>query len=501
MPVDTPRQDYLDTKPVWRRLRDTYNGRDAVLKAGAIYVPDLKGLESGANKNYRARGNFYNCVKRTVHGLTGLLYQKAPEVEFPKSEADFLTDVTLTNITFEMFAVEAGREAMLMGRFGILVDMPTEGSEYNRPYLCSYKAEDIVNWRTERINGDTILQKVVLREKVEVVDPKDEFKIDTVDQYRVCEVVNQIYTQKLYRYQAKEGSTGKEWVQYGETLTPVRRGTTLNFIPFVFMGAQHATAEITDPPLTDLADVNLAHWRNSVDYEYGLHLVALPTPWIAGGKNSSSDGQMKIGPSTVWELELQGSAGMLEFSGAGLKSIVDAMQEKKKQMAVIGARMLEDVPIVDETATAVVIRRSGENANLRTVANAVEQALTFVLQIVVWWQTPTLNTPNDAPASVELNKEFFNVKISASDVTAALAALQDGSMSFETWWNLLTTGGWGREGVDAKEEKAEIKKDLLERPAPAPTPSPTPELKLPTTKKKTVKDATGKVKYEIEETE
>lgn len=500
MPVDTPRQDYLDTKPVWRRLRDTYNGRDAVLKAGNIYVPDLKGLEAGQNKNYRARGNFYNCVKRTVHGLTGLLYQKAPEVEFPKSEAEFLTDVTLTNITFEMFAVEAGREAMLMGRFGILVDMPAEGSTYNRPYLCSYKAEDIVNWRTERINGDQVLQMVVLREKVEVVDPKDEFKITAVDQYRVCEVANQVYTQKLYRYQDKVGSIGKEWTQFGATLIPVRRGASLDFIPFVFTGAQHATAELADPPLTDLADVNLGHWRNSVDYEYGLHLVALPTPWVSGAKNASQDGPMKIGPSVVWELELQGSAGMLEFSGAGLDAIVAAMDEKKKQMAVIGARMLEDVPIVDETATAVVIRRSGENASLRTVANAVEQALTFVLQIVVWWQT-TVDSPNDADAWVELNKEFFDVKISASDVTAALGALQAGEMSFETWWNLLTTGGWGREGINATAEKEAIKKDQAEKPQPEPTPSTVPVTKPPTTKKKTVKDSTGKVKYEIEETE
>ena len=497
MAADAKRKDYQDATPQWTRLRDTYDGRDAVLARGNVYVPDLRGLDDPGNANYRKRGNFYNCVKRTVHGLVGAIFQKDAKIVFPATMASFLTDVTLTNVTFGMFAVETGRETMLMGRYGVLVDMPSVEDPGNRPYLCPYKAEEIVNWRTVLQAGDEILSMVVLCEHVEEVDPKDEFKIICTEQYRVCELKNGVYIQRLFRQHTN--ATTRDWVQYGPTIEPKRRGEPLNFIPFVFVGATHSTPNIVKPPLLDLADINLAHWRNSVDYEYGLHLVALPTPWAAGVKNSSSDGTMKIGPSVIWELELQGSAGMLEFSGAGLDSILEAMNEKKKEMAVIGARMLEDVPVVDETATAVQIRRSGEGASLHSIADAVEQALTFVLQIVVWWQS-TVDVPTEAPAKVELNKEFFNVKISAGEVTAALGALQADEISFETWWNLLSTGGWARDGVAPEDELKLIAKRIAARPPEPVAPLPEPVKPAPT-KKRTVKDSTGKVKYEIEETQ
>lgn len=471
MPVDSRRKDYDDVMPKWRRLRDCYKGRDAVLKAGELYVPALPGVEVAGNVAYRERGNFYNAVKRTIHGLVGVIFQKAPEVVMPENLKVFLDDVTMTNITFEMFAVDAGQEAMLMGRFGVLVDMAAIESPTNRPYLCSYKAEDIINWRTTRVGGDEILTMIVLRESVDVPKEKDPFTADCVTQYRVCELLNDIYVQQLWR---EPTYNSKEFATYGPPLIPTRRGVPLNFIPFVFMGSSHATAEVDDPPLADLADVNLGHWRNSVDYEYGLHLVALPTPWVSGSKSpGGSTEKMKIGPSVVWELDIQGSAGMLEFTGEGLKSLVAAMDEKKKQMAVLGARLLEDVPNVDETATAVTLRRGGEHASLRTVANALEQAMTMLLQIVVWWQT-AIDAPLDADAEVELNKEYFSVKISSQDVTAALASLQAGEISFETWWNLLTTGGWGREGVDATTEQDAIALDKSKKPEPVVVVPPMP---------------------------
>jgi len=455
-------------RPKWSRLRDCFSGRDAVLNAGSKYVPDLKGLDIAGNTAYRQRGNFYNAVKRTVQGLTGVIFQKAPEVKMPEPLKSFLDDVTSTNVTFEMFSFDAGQEAMLMGRMGVLIDMAAIEAPTNRPYLCSYLAESIINWRTVPYGGEDILTLLILREVTDETDEKDSFVNKRIEQYRECRMLGGIYSQQLWRESDIRGR--KEWVPYGAPIIPTRRGDPLTFIPFVFIGSQHATTELDEPPLTDLADTCLAHWRNSVDHEYGLHLTALPTPWVSGAKGPQDGSPLPIGPSKVWELELQGQAGMLEFTGAGLKALAEAMAEKKKQMAVIGARMLEDVPNVDETATAVRLRRSGENASLRTVANAMEQAFTMILQTVVWWQT-SVDHPRDAIAEVGLNKEYANVRITAPEVQAALQAVKEGKMSFETWWNLLTTGGWGREGIDAEAEKKEIDKDTPE-PVPAPLPAP-----------------------------
>ncbi|KKL53762.1 hypothetical protein LCGC14_2272220, partial [marine sediment metagenome] len=405
------------------------------------------------NTSYRERGNFYNAVARTVQGMNGMIYQTPPKVEMPDAFSDYLLDVTLSNVPFETFAMETGKEIFLTGRYGILVDMPEETAEDNRPYLVGYKAEQITNWRSVRRGGDEVLSMVVLLEKVEVTDPKDTFSVGLVEQFRVVmlnsegQCIRQLWRQK--------DNKTKEWIQFGEDIVLMRRGEALDFVPFIFMGALSPTPELKNPPLIDLADVNLAHWRNSVDHEYGLHLVALPTPWISGAKGQPEGTTMKIGPSVVWELEVQGKAGMLEFTGKGLESLASAMDEKKKQMATLGARLLEDQPGTQETASGVRLRHSAETASVRTIAQSQEQGFIQSLQIVVWW-AGTDAKPKDAGVNVELNKEYLNVKASPEEVRVALTALQAGEMSFETWYHFLEVGGWTREGVTVEDERLAI---------------------------------------------
>jgi len=486
MAVNYERDDYKAFTTFWERMRHCHGGRDAVLKAGPLYVPDLPGVvDANANVAYRKRGNFYNATQRTVQGLTGAIFQKPPEVKIPDAQKPYLQDITLSGITFEMFAVDAGREVMLLGRYGILVDMAVEGAIDNRPYAVGYRAEQIVNWKTARFQGDEELTMVVLKEEAETPDTKDPFECKRVCQYRVMMLLDGICVRQLWR---EKEPGNNEWVTYESAVVLQRRGEPLDFIPFVFIGTTHATSELEKPPLLDLADVNLAHWRNSVDYEYGLHLVALPTPWVSGAKGSGdANAPLRMGPSVVWELDMNGAAGMLEFSGEGLRAIKEAMTDKEKQMASLGARLLEE-PVARDTATAVIIRHSGENASLRSIAGSIEQAFTQALQMMVWWDS-TVEEPVDSETSVELNKAYMDMKASAQDIQAALAALQADEISFETWYDILVKGGWAREGVSAEEELEDIQEriDRTKSNEPPPPPPPVP----PTPVKNIVRDSSG----------
>jgi hypothetical protein len=443
---------------------------------------------------YRYRGNFYNATQRTVQGLTGAIFQKPPEVKFPEAYKEYLDDITLGSVNFEMFANEAGREVMTTGRFGVLVDMQPEGTvASSRPYCVGYIAEDIINWRTECRGGDEVLTLVVVKELKDVPSVDDPYVATAKAQYRSLEIINDECVTTVWVQDPKDPSL----FTATEVMRPSRRGIPLDFIPFVFIGTTHATPDLTRPPLLDLADINLGHWRNSVDHEYGLHLVALPTPWVAGSKGAGGDVPMKIGPSVVWELTLTGSAGMLEFSGKGLEAIVTAMESKQAQMATLGARLLE-TPGINETATAVLIRHSGDNATLRTIAGAIEQAFTTVLQTVLWW-VGTAEAPSDLEeeVEVELNKDYVNVRASPQEIQAALASLQEGKISYATWWNLIQTGGWGREGIDADAEQTAIEADKAKAKAAEPTPAvPQPVAPTPP-KRRTVLNPDGTTKLTI----
>lgn len=460
MPVNTPRPEYLNAASIWKRLRDCFGGRDKIIGAGTLYTPALPGADLAGNNAYLLRGNWFGALRRTVIGLTGGIFQKDPIIDVPKNMKQWMKDVTLTGTPMETFTLIGTEEVLLMARYGVLIDMAEEYGE-NRPYVIGFRTENIVNWDTTQVAGDQILTLLVLRESIRIQSKDDPFAFDAQTQFRECRLVlpgpdnpegKPIYVQQLWRQEDQS----KEWLRYGPEKVALRRGEPLNFIPFVFLGTTQSSPQLSEPPLLDLADINLAHWRNSCDHEQGLHIVAAPTPFVSGMKRGDGDNsQIAIGPSTVWMLDKDGKAGMVEFTGAGLKALVEAMNVKQKQMAVVGAKLLEEQPTTADTATAMLTRHAGEHATLRTVASAVEQGFTRVLQIMGWW-TGLEERPMDVPAIIALNKAFITVKAKPEEIKVALLALQGDEISFATFWEIMVEGGWAREGITAEEERQEI---------------------------------------------
>ncbi|HTY71460.1 MAG TPA: DUF4055 domain-containing protein, partial [Actinomycetes bacterium] len=248
------------------------------------------------------------------------------------------------------------------------------------------------------------------------------------------------------------------------------------------VGPTAVSDKVEKPPLVDLADLNLSHYRTMADLEHGRHFVALPTPWLAGVPAAEkSDTSIALGAETVLILNQGGQCGMLEFSGAGLRALEKADDDKRSMMAALGARLLESPGKSSrETATSVEMRHAGEHATLRTIAQSCEQALTQVLRTHAWWAGEGGDLPNDFDSDevkFELNKDFFSAKMDAPTLTAWVQALQAEAISYDTFWAAMTDGGLARP-VSAEEELAQIHKQAAAAPgaqmpnAPAPLGAP-----------------------------
>lgn len=459
MPVNTEHDSYNDMADRWKRCRDVASGSDAVKAEGVKYLPKPAGMDEQDYLAYRMRAVVFDAFPRTVEALAGAIFQKAVAVKAPSLIAGDLDDITLSGESLEMLALSACREVLEVGRCGILVEMAAEVAK--RPYWVLWRTEDIVSWRTERRSGDEVLTRVVLREQVEELDDKDEFELVRTVRYRVLSlgaVANEagettgevIYFQDIWE---KKSDTTSEWVLV-KTIIPERRGEPLNFIPFVFVNASSVTTAVERPPLVGLADMVLSHYRSSADREHSLYWVSMPTPWVSGAKG---DGQMKIGSSVAWDLEDGGKAGMLEHSGQGIGAIKDAMEEKKALMAILGARVLESQSMRNETATAVMMRHGGEHASLRTISRVLDRALTWTLRVHAWW-SGTGNAVGDVETTVQTNKDFVNVRMSAEDLRGLMLLWQSDGISFETLQYNLERGELSRPGVGAQEELAAIRR-------------------------------------------
>lgn len=469
--VSTPHAVYKSLEDQWERCRDVSAGSDDVKFKKTKYLPALDSHKENKPEKYveyLMRALFYGATGRTIQGLSGAIFQKAPSVVIPNKQAqEDAKDITLTGEPLEAFALRATQEYLTVGRYGILVDMATGEATKPRPYWVGYAAEDIINWRFDKQGGDQELTMVVLREYEDEAEPADEFDIAQIEQFRVLRLTNGVYTQQIYKAEKSPLGNKMKWIG-GPVVTPQRRGKALDFIPFALPWV------VGKPPLLDLVDVNLAHYRGTADLKHGLHFTALPTPWVSG-VIGSGDKPLSIGSGTAWSLDKDGKAGMLEFTGKGLAAIRTDLQDMQKMMATLGARLLEEAPHYAETALSVSMRHSSDYATLRTIAQVVEQQLSFAMQIHCWWLDSEELVAN-VKAKVELNKVFFDQSVSADELRALLMALQARTISFKTFYARLSNTGWTREGVDSDEELKDIASqpsDIAVKPTPAGGPAAT----------------------------
>lgn len=493
MPVNSPNSQYARFVSQWIRCRDCYEGEDAVKAKGTTYLPMLEGMRATESigigvdpvtltpeqlsaikltpyTGYVKRAMFYPATSRTVLGLIGLLFGKPPT---PPTVADAITkqfsDVTLSGQSLHGFAIDMAREILTTGRVGVMVDyaaQPLTPFE-NRPYWLLYRAEDIINWATERIGGRMMLTRVVLQEFFEEPTPGDEFTPQLATRYRVLRLVGGAdalqYTVQVYTENPEKRG---DYVP-GPVTIPLRRGAPLDFIPFQFCGASTLSPDPEHPPLVDLVDVNLSHYRTSADREHGAHFTALPTPWIKGHTLQPGE-TLGVGSGTAWIFPNENaSAGMLEFSGAGLGELRAIMEEKRLLMATLGARMLETQKNVQEAAETVAMRHAGEGSALGIMSDKLGEALTNVVAWHLWWNGQERNTITD-DTRVTLNPEMLE-QLTAEEINTLVSTWQAGAISKKTLYYNLQWGEWTRPDVDFEQEQEDI--DAEEPPEPEPDPA------------------------------
>jgi len=480
MPVNSTHPDFDTAFPAWSRARVVIAGEDAIKRAGIRYLRRLEEQTDDEYEAYKSRAAFFNATARTADGFVGMIFRRAPFTRLPdesasvgKALARFAHDVDMLGTTLFGYAKNVVTEVISVGRSGTLVDW--EGEVEDRAYLSSYAAENILNWRVERVNGRNVVTLVVLREEVERqrIEPgmlkseSDEFEDDSVEQIRVLKLVKSPKTKaqgKRLAYECvveiwRRGESGNRRTGRGnwkliETRSPLRRGKPLPSLPFVFHGPRHSRPAVDKLPLGDIIAVNLDHFRLDADYKHGIHFTALPTAWVSGFDKNAT---LRIGSSTAWVTETPGAtAGFLEFTGQGLTTFERAMDRDERLMAVLGSRLLAEQKKVGETADAIELRQSGENSILSTISLSVGESLTQVLRWACWWNS-TEETPEligDDQVVLTLNTDFSTKGMTSDELQAVVAAWQAGAVSRETMQEIFRKGEILPDGLSVQDTGA-----------------------------------------------
>ena len=484
--------DYKAAAPLWRKVRDCIEGEDKIKHERERYLPmltsqresgDIYALES--YNNYLLRASFYGAASRTQAGLVGAVMRRPPTIEgVPDAQMQQLEDNAGPNYEgLQALVMQQLSEAVSVGRYGLLVERGEDATL--PPYLCMFKAEDIVFWHCKDIGGRKVPTVVTIRQTYEVPKQGDLIGNETElrEQFLILRLgfvsdheyaqramggealasapaSEMVYWQEYWRASAKKGSGVRSGqLELCEVKVPTKNGGRYwSEIPMDIVNAVGGVSvDIETAPMLGLCNVMLSHYRGSADLEWGRHMTAIPQPWVSGFQLEEG-AKLMVGCGYAWASPEPGAnAQYLEFSGAGLGHIREGLKDKEQQMAVLGARMLEEQPATAEAMGTVRLRQAGERSVLSTIAENVSEATTRAIQRWMAWQFPAYDdTATAQQIRYSLVADFDASRMDPGELATLTQSLQAGTISWETYAFNLRRGEMLPPGVSDDDERERI---------------------------------------------
>jgi len=227
-------------------------------------------------------------------------------------------------------------------------------------------------------------------------------------------------------------------------------GSTWDIIPFEFIGSVNNDETSDKAPLYDIAEINVAHYRNSADYEESCFIVGQPTPVISGLTQQWVDdnfgGGIELGSRSGLLLPLDANASLLQAAPNQMPE--RGMELKEVQMVKIGTRMIQESSGA-ETAEAAKIRFAGQNSKLGSLIVNVEEAFRKSLT----WLGEFMGGEGDIVLNI--NKEFYDATIDPQMIAQTMMLQDRGVIGMSDVRYLLRRGNL----LDSERTDEEIEAD------------------------------------------
>lgn len=486
--IDYSRPEVRALMPKWQKIRHCIDGQDAIKSKKELYLPRPnptdKSKENLARYDaYLKRAVFYNVVDNTVRGLTGQVFAADPIFSAGDSEtagdgddaaeksplAPVIADADGAGVSLMQLAKKSLSEALAFGRCGIMVDFPLAPMDVDgvpraftasevqagaaRPTIMQYGPEQVINWRTRLVDMKSILSLVVISRDFIKMDDGFELQMDV--EWRVLRLDAQnLYVLEVWRKNDDPQTKFTEpFVLFQSVMPTDSTGQRLAFIPFSFIGSLNNNELPDKPPMYDMVELNLAHFRNSADYEDSCYMVGQPTPVFAG--------VTKDWVTEVWKGQVQlGSRGGVPLPAGGTAELLcaventmikEAMDTKERQMVALGAQLVQDKQ-VERTLGEAQMEAATVSSTLVQCAKNVACVMTNALK----WAS-LFYGPEDETIDYQLSTDFAISKMDPLERTAAVADFQAGLLSWTEVRYAYRQSGLAY--LDDKKAKEEIEQD------------------------------------------
>ena len=462
--------------PEWTLINDCIKGQKQVKSKRELYLPKPSGdldpeYAETRYKAYLTRALFYNGTGRTADGLVGQVFGKDPDIALPPELQPYEADIDGYGTSITQQSKLTLKQNVSIGHGGLLVDYPKADKVVTladvrqgkyRPRILNIDADRIINWRIVNIGGESKLEMLVLQE--EIVTSDDGFEMETEPrwrEYRLRQDNGGLYV-TVTVWKENNGDSGSNKEQFVIESGPDRviaGGKNLDTIPFVFFGALNNEPTIDKPPMLDLANLNIGHYRNSADYEESVFIVGQPTPVFTGLTQDWVDNNIKgkvvLGSRAAIGLPENSTAELLQANPNSMP--YEGMKQKEDQMKSIGAKLIEP-GFTKTTATQVLVDASSESSILTTATENVSVAYETALKFFILF----LGGSPEQEIVFQLNTDYDVDRMDAQERAQLILEWQSGAITWDEMREALRLAGVATE--DNEEAKKVIARELEDIP-------------------------------------
>lgn len=409
MAVSDLHPDYVLHSPEWARTEAAAIGSPALRKNPMLFLPEAYANDDPERyKSFISKAYYVNLTGRTEQVLQGMVFRKPATFEVPTKMHPMLEDMDGNGEHIDQISKNALIQRLRKNRFVFLADYPTRQSGLTekqerdlnlRPFVSCYTAEAVINWRWGSVGGRKRLVMVALLERKNISD--DEFGHQYENQYRVLRLTDGIYTQQIY------GKDGNAVAPEMPVLQAKKK--PFNHIPI------HGIRTLETAAMQPIAEINLAHYRNTASLEDMVSVIGSPGLAIDVGETSMADwkehnsSEVKVGNRNA----LITKGGGASFFQAEERPLIRTVRDDKMaELAAIGASIVTRGGQT-ETAEAARIRAGSETSQLSNEVGDLSEDLEGLLQDMARFEGQ-----DPDKVKYKLNTDFFEAGLTAVDLNA-----------------------------------------------------------------------------------
>ncbi|WP_038342151.1 DUF4055 domain-containing protein [Acinetobacter sp. A47] len=451
--------EYVKNELLWQTADDVCDGEDAVKAKKTKYLP-MPNAHDKSTKNklaydaYLTRAVFYGATAVTLNSLVGASFSTDPSFKFPDELSYLERNANGAGMSAYQLSQTGIRLLLKNYRCALYVDFPDlpetkNKSEYDKLNAYSMihllKAVDVVNWDTVMVNNQKKLNLVVIREMVSKRG-EDGFSTEQTEQYRVLRLEPIDSGQFVYSVQVYTKGDQGTWVG-GTTKYPRDfNGELWSYIPFTFVGAIDNSTDIHNPPLLELAKINLAHYRDSADFQESVFYMGQPQYYASGVDWAWFEEAKKhgvyIGARVMLPLPGEGKLGIVQVQPNTLAR--EGMKDKWGYMKELGARMVEKGSAA-KTATEANNDDAIQHSVLSLCVSNMNEAISMALRWAAKYMVADVDRLTKNELLYEISQEFSKQGYLAELSRQLYEAAMQGKSSFKTWWEYNQTGTFSKQ--------------------------------------------------------